>query len=579
MLPARETEHAMKKPFWTPRTKLLFTLGLVVLPAAALIFFSAAHLKSIQRDHAVEAAFQRDFQQMLMISDKHMSQRIYEMVDSARVSFPCPVTGNVSEQLNKILADHPWASQAFVFDKMSGTVLRTQPGRADDPDFESEGAKLKEDVEKWFEIEGETMLGKLRKAQSKGESPYLAFSNMAMRGGRHLYQTVIYFPIDAAPPDRIALGGIAFDPEYLQNSFFPEALNGIMAENGADAQHDSAHPQTGVMLHFYKDYEPIAASSGWDGGRPEVEHKMEGAFPDLTLAIKYRGTTIDAITQRFLRTSYIILGVISLLLIAGLFFTFRSVNKAMELAKLKSDIVSNVSHELRTPLSLIRLYAETLELERVPDAEKKLDYYRIIRKESERLTALINNILDFSRIEAGRKEYEFRDTHLPSLVRSTMDAYRYQIEQNGFSYEEHITDDLPPVRVDREAIARSLLNLVNNAIKYSASEKYIAVSLYRNRDSVNLEVVDHGIGIPRTEQSKIFDKFYRVCDPLCHENKGSGLGLSLVRHIVHAHGGEIAVESTPGRGSKFTIVLPLQPEAKPMSGATGARAEVHEVGA
>ena len=192
---------------------------------------------------------------------------------------------------------------------------------------------------------------------------------------------------------------------------------------------------------------------------------------------------------------------------------------------------------------------------------------------------MINNILDFSRIEAGRKEYEFRDTHLPSLVRSTMDAYRYQIEQNGFSYEEHITDDLPPVRVDREAIARSLLNLVNNAIKYSASEKYIAVSLYRNRDWVNLEVVDHGIGIPRNEQSKIFDKFYRVCDPLCHENKGSGLGLSLVRHIVDAHGGEVAVESTPSKGSKFTIVLPLQQEAKPASSTKGAREEVHEVGA
>ncbi|HEX7959450.1 MAG TPA: ATP-binding protein, partial [Terriglobales bacterium] len=115
--------------------------------------------------------------------------------------------------------------------------------------------------------------------------------------------------------------------------------------------------------------------------------------------------------------------------------------------------------------------------------------------------------------------------------------------------------------------------------KYSASEKYIAVSLYRNRDSVNLEVVDHGIGIPRNEQSKIFDKFYRVCDPLCHENKGSGLGLSLVHHIVHAHGGEIAVESTPGRGSKFTIVLPLYQATKPVSGATAKREQVHEVGA
>src|SRR5207248_10594806 len=282
------------------------------------------------------------------------------------------------------------------------------------------------------------------------------------KGDKHPYQNVVVFPIDAAAKDRITLAGICFDADYLQHEFFPATLNSILADTEADAGRDSSHPKIGMMLHQYRDWEPVAASPGWDGGEPEVERKMEGAFPDLMLAIKYQGTTIQAITQRFLRTSYITLGSISLLLITGLFFTYRSVNKAMELAKLKSDIVSNVSHELRTPLSLIRLYAETLELERVPDEEKKLDYYRIIRKESERLTALINNILDFSRIEAGRKEYEFRDTHLPSLVRSTLDAYRYQIEQNGFSYEEHITDDLPPVRVDREAIARSLLNLVNN---------------------------------------------------------------------------------------------------------------------
>ena len=213
---------------------------------------------------------------------------------------------------------------------------------------------------------------------------------------------------------------------------------------------------------------------------------MEGAFPELVMGIKYQGTTIQAITERFLRTSYITLGCISLLLISGLYFTYRSVNKAMELAKLKSDIVSNVSHELRTPLSLIRLYAETLELGRIPDDAKQLEYYRIIRKESERLTALINNILDFSRIEAGKKEYEFRDTDLSSLVRSTLDAYRYQIEQNGFTYEEYITDELPPVRIDREAIARSLLNLVNNAIKYSNQDKYLAVSLYRSNGSVKI---------------------------------------------------------------------------------------------
>jgi signal transduction histidine kinase len=248
--------------------------------------------------------------------------------------------------------------------------------------------------------------------------------------------------------------------------------------------------------------------------------------------------------------------------------TYRSVSKEVALAKLKSDFVSNVSHELRTPLSLIRLYAETLELGRIKGQAKVEEYYRIIRKESERLTALINNILDFSRIEAGRKEYEFRQTDIGELVSNTLDSYRDQIDEHGFTFEQRIDSDIPPVSVDREAIARSLVNLVNNALKYSDREKFLGVKLYRADRVLKLEVADRGIGIPRTEQSKIFEKFYRAGDPLVHNTKGSGLGLSLVRHIAHAHGGEVAVESTPGKGSTFTLTLPLDPAAQPQAGAT-----------
>jgi signal transduction histidine kinase len=202
------------------------------------------------------------------------------------------------------------------------------------------------------------------------------------------------------------------------------------------------------------------------------------------------------------------------------------------------------------------LYAETLELGRLTSPEKHQEYYCIIRKESERLTALINNILDFSRMEAGRKEYDFRETDMRELVCNTLESYRYQIEQHGFTFEERI-GDVPALRVDREAMARSLVNLVNNALKYSQDRKYIGVNLYRENGSVKLEVIDHGIGIPPHEQQKIFEKFYRVGDPLVHNTKGSGLGLSLVQHIAKAHGGDVAVDSAPGAGSKFTITLPL----------------------
>jgi signal transduction histidine kinase len=312
------------------------------------------------------------------------------------------------------------------------------------------------------------------------------------------------------------------------------------------------------MVHTERDDYPFAVSKYWDGGSPEVEHPFEDGFPGLIMGIKLRGTTIADISDRFMRTSFLSLGALSLLMGAGMIFTYRNVTRELALAKLKSDFVSNVSHELRTPLALIRLYAETLELGRIANPGKQQEYYEIIRKESERLTSLINNILDFSRIESGKKEYSFRETDMADLVRSTLESYRFEIEQNGFEFEQKIDNNLPPLWVDREALARSLLNLVNNAVKYSPTEKYLGVHLYRHNSGVNLEVVDHGIGIPAKEQSKIFEKFYRVGDPLVHNTKGSGLGLSLVCHIVQAHGGEVGVESVPGKGSKFIITLPVK---------------------
>ena len=289
-----------------------------------------------------------------------------------------------------------------------------------------------------------------------------------------------------------------------------------------------------------------------------MERRVYSVFPHMILGIRPYGTTIAEISNHWTRLAFGGLGALSLLMGGGMVLAYRNVSRELALAKLKSDFVSNVSHELRTPLSLIRLYAETLELGRISTRGKHQEYYEIIRKESERLSSLINNILDFSRIEAGKKEYSFRETDLADLVRSTLDSYRFEIEQNGFQFEQKIDNDLPQLRVDREAIARSLLNLVNNAVKYSAADKYLGVHLYRCNGDVNLEVVDHGIGIPAKEQCKIFEKFYRVGDPLVHNTKGSGLGLSLVQHIVQAHGGVVAVESTPGRGSKFIITLPIQ---------------------
>ena len=536
------------------RFRLMLTLGLaVLLPAAALIYVNFSQLRTFERDKVLEAAIHRDFQEMLAITEKKINKKANTMAEEVRDLFPSPDADAAEKEkkLDFILSKNPWLVHAFLYDE-KGFLLRSQPQMMSDKYVHEEHDRMAENF-KWLGMEGKSFVEELHK---KGR-PYFLTSHTKRSNGDSYIATAL-FVLPQLPSDRVVIGGATFDPCYLNQTFFP----GMLEEQVKQKSSDQGGNPLAMMIYpadteMGKEVKPIAATAGWGEGKPEVMRKFDDVFRGLALGIKYQGTSVEALGQTWMHRSFLILGILSLMIIGGLVLTKHIVSKEMALARLKSDFVSNVSHELRTPLALIRLYAETLELGRITTREKKQQYYRIIRKESERLTALINNILDFSRIEAGRKEYEFRETNVAELVHNTLDSYRYQIEQQGFAFEESIDSNLPPVRVDREAIARALVNLVNNALKYSTDEKFLGVKLYRENGVLKLEVADRGIGIARRDQAKIFEKFYRTGDPLVHNTKGSGLGLSLVRHITQAHGGEIAVESTPGKGSKFTLSLPL----------------------
>jgi signal transduction histidine kinase len=539
----------------------MLTLGLaVVLPAAALIYVNFSQLRAFERDKVLEAAIHRDFQEMLAITEKKMNKKAYAMTIDARDLFPSPDADSdeKEKQLDLVLEKSPWLTHAFFFDE-DGLIVRSQPGQMDkDKYVRKEHDYISESYRGWFGGEGKQLVTGMQKKTR----PFTFYTGPTKRSSGDSYKEgwslTALFVLPQLDKARIVLGGVTYDPCYLQNTFFPGMLEDQVAQKSADQGGNklamSVYP---ADMEMGNEPKPLTTSAGWGEGKPEATRKLDDVFRGLALGIKYQGTSIKAIGETWVHRSFLILGFLSLTIIGGLVLTRHVVNKEMALARLKSDFVSNVSHELRTPLALIRLYAETLELGRISTPDKKQQYYRIIRKESERLTALINNILDFSRIEAGRKEYEFRSTDIAELVRNTLESYRYQIEQQGFAFEENIDSDLPAVPVDREAIARALVNLVNNALKYSSEDKFLGVKLYREESMVKLEVADHGIGIARRDQAKIFEKFYRAGDPLVHNTKGSGLGLSLVRHITQAHGGDIAVESTPGRGSKFILSLPL----------------------
>jgi signal transduction histidine kinase len=249
---------------------------------------------------------------------------------------------------------------------------------------------------------------------------------------------------------------------------------------------------------------------------------------------------------------------LALVLTGGLLFSLRASSRAMRLSTMKSDFVSNVSHELRTPLASIRVYAELLRSGRARDMAQVRAYGETIEAETRRLSLLIENILDLSRIESGRRSYRLAPISLEEVVADTLAAFRQRPGSRdcAVSYRGPAAP-LPLLNGDAEALGRALGNLLDNACKYSQGARDIAVTLAAVAGEARLAVIDHGIGIPREEQGRIFERFHRVGKGLVHDVKGSGLGLAIVRHIAEAHGGRVTVASEPGQGSVFTLHLPL----------------------
>jgi signal transduction histidine kinase len=299
---------------------------------------------------------------------------------------------------------------------------------------------------------------------------------------------------------------------------------------------------------------PANAAGEWLGNRfPGVKVRMPP--PESSAA----GRTLQ---RGFYATALAI--VLSVTLFGG-YLLWRDVNREMRIASLRSQFVSSVSHELKTPLTAIRMFAETLQLDRVDESTRK-EYLDTIVNESERLTRLLNNVLDFSKIEEGRKAYRRETASLADVVRIAARAMAYPLEQHGFVLRVEIDDSLPPVSVDADALEQAILNLLTNAMKYSGTGRTIDLRLAREGRQAVISVRDEGIGIPPADQTRIFEKFYRISTPENQRIPGTGLGLTLVDHIVSAHDGSVHVDSSPGRGSTFSIHLPLgEEEARPLA--------------
>jgi len=230
-----------------------------------------------------------------------------------------------------------------------------------------------------------------------------------------------------------------------------------------------------------------------------------------------------------------------------------------ELNKLKSFFVSSVSHELQTPLTSIRMFAELLRTKKEISAEEKNEYLEIIEGESERLTRLINNVLDYSRIERGAKDYTFTDVNIKELIKKVLHSMMFQLKQHGFKTITEISEEDLIIKADGDALHEALVNLIANSIKYSTSQKELKLSVKAENDQIRFSVADKGIGISEEDQKNVFDMFYRSHDKYVQSSGGAGLGLTIVNHIVEAHGGIISLQSHPNKGSTFTISIPVEP--------------------
>ena len=354
----------------------------------------------------------------------------------------------------------------------------------------------------------------------------------------------------------VGAAGMFLDVKFFKDVYLPRAIKNSLPKFFPDGKDEN------VIVTVHDDREALVFANGpLKKKEDEAGLYLPFVFTDWRLGIQSRNMTPEQWARWNFNFNLSLSILMTMVLIGGIGLALRTVSRMMKLSQMKTDFVSNVSHELRTPLSSIRVFGEFMKLGRVREPEKICEYGEHIETESRRLTQLINNILDFSKIESGRKTYRTEAACVEEVVAEVLKTCDVRLRQQGFEVVyEGPRAPLPAVLIDREAIAQALINLLDNAVKYSesAERKEIVVSVGQTAGFVTVSVRDYGVGIPREEQQKIFEKFYRVSTGLVHDVKGSGLGLSLVKHIVEAHRGRVRVESELGRGSTFTIYLPAQ---------------------
>ncbi len=346
--------------------------------------------------------------------------------------------------------------------------------------------------------------------------------------------------------------GAIIDEAYYEGGRLPEIVRAaIEAETpgGGDA------PVTFVLRDDTN--REMLATGALDEGQEEVSRPLPWMFTAWTIAARPRETASGAWARRALAVNMSLAALMALIMAGALALAYSSYRRAAQLSQMKSDFISNMSHELRTPVASIRAIGESLHLGWYEEDGDVRRCGRYIESEGARLTKLIDLILDFSKLESGSQSFRFRPADLDEIAAAATDLFRARATAAEFDVQ-FLPAGGAPIRADRDALVDALLNLLDNAAKYSGDSRRVRVSVTRGDDACSVSVTDWGIGVSEEEHARIFERFYRVSTGRVHDVKGTGLGLAIVSYIVEAHGGTVEVESEPGRGSRFTVVLPAE---------------------
>lgn len=398
-------------------------------------------------------------------------------------------------------------------------------------------------------------------------------------GGRQKYvQGQLRFP--TAARDRVSsIVALIVDADHLRNVYLP----GLVRQRLASVEGPTGFPplqlrlidDAGVGLVGMQGNDKTFVDERtfplvfFDKELMEYMAPYEQHRENWKLHTGYGDQTIEEIVSTNTRPQLALMIVLALVMGCGVFFVAGAAAREVRVAELKTNFVASVSHDLKTPLALIQLFAETLELGRVRKPERAVEYYRIINGEARKLTRLIENILDFSKMEAGLRPYRMAPANVGDLTMDVLSRMDTQLSQNQFKVTTQVEPGLPRVSADGDAVEQAIENLLNNAMKYSGDAKEVEVDVRRQDRYVVVSVADHGLGIPRREQKRIFRKFYRIESELGGGPQGCGLGLAIVDHTMRGHGGFVRVESQPDHGSTFTLHFPIPADAS-------VDGEVHE---